>query len=74
MNQISVDRTTRMLVDALRTDLAAEPPAPDPDVTDGHALAEAATMHYEWQRKVNAWRLLIGVRLTSAALDQLDAP
>ncbi len=58
-----------MLLDLLREKLANEPTAPDLDVHAGSHLEEVAHVHHEWQRQVNALRLLCGVRLVNEALD-----
>lgn len=68
-----VDDTTKRFVDMLRREMAAEPTRPDSEVQDGHLLAEVAMKHYEWERSIYALRLMIGVRLTNAAMDGLIA-
>lgn len=68
-SSIDVDDTTARLITMLREVLTDEPETPDPETHDGHHMAEVAMTHYEWARQVAALRLLIGVRLTNAALD-----
>jgi hypothetical protein len=68
---MEVDDTTTRFVTMLQEVMAKEPPVPDPDVLGAHGVAEAELNHYEWQRHVNALRLLIGVRLTEIALTGL---
>ena len=65
---IELDATTERMLAMLRADLNAEPTVPDVDKHESHQFAELALVHYEWQRKIDAWRLLIGVRLTNTAL------
>jgi hypothetical protein len=66
---MEVDDTTTRFVTMLQEVLTQEPPVPDPDVMGAHGVAEAELKHYEWQRHVNALRLLIGVRLTTIAVE-----
>lgn len=68
---MTVDDTTWRFVQMLGEVLDTEPTI-DLDIHEGHALAESALNHYEWQRQVNALKLLIGVRLTLRALNQLE--
>lgn len=71
MKSLEVDGTTYRLLGMLEDTITEEPPVPDPDVMGAHGVAEAELKHYEWQRHVNALRLLVGVRLTNEALEQL---
>lgn len=67
---IELDRTSKMILEALRADLAAEPPQD----AGGHPSAElhsrVGAAWAEWEKRVSAWRLLLGVRLTNLALEQ----
>lgn len=65
---VAVTRTTAMMLDLLQEKLDAEPTAPDLDYHQGHHLEEIARAHDQWQREVNAFRLLCGVRLVNEAL------
>lgn len=69
---IEVDDTTARFVAMLSDVLAEEPDEPEPERHESHVLAEVAMVHYEWQRRAEALRLLIGVRLTNAALDRYE--
>lgn len=66
---LGLDRTTCMFLAELVRLTAHEPPEPNPDAQEGHHLNEVAERHWHWERQVNAFRLLLGVRLTNAALD-----
>ena len=76
----TVNTTTARLLAMLRDELSATPPEPNTDMHFGHQLESVAVTYYEWQRKVDALRLLIGIRLTNEALDagihkdSLDSP
>jgi hypothetical protein len=70
MSAIEMDSITASFVRMLHNVMLQEPPVPDPDVLGAHGMAEAELNHYEWQRHVNALRLLIGVRLTNIALEE----
>lgn len=67
---LQVDYTTERFIEMLRQVMRDEPVVPDLDRHDGHHLAEVAMNHYEWQRRIGALRLLIGVRLVNEALEQ----
>lgn len=71
MATVTLDANTMMMLGYYRAVDAAEPLAPDPDQHDGHLLAEVALRHYEWERTMNAVRLLLSIRLLSLALDQV---
>lgn len=66
---MSGDHTTDIMLEALRGLMGSEPTEPDPEVLVGAAYQEAAEAHYQWQRSVNAYRLLLGIRLVNQALD-----
>jgi len=65
---VSVDDTTARFLDMLCDVLDAEPARPDLDHHTGHQLEEIARVHEDWSRQVGALRLLLGVRLTDAAI------
>lgn len=58
-----------MMLDRLQELLDTEPPTPDPETMIGSAYNEVADEHYQWQRQVDAFRLLLGIRLVNQALD-----
>jgi hypothetical protein len=69
---IELDRTETMLLNMLAEHIENEPvqvnenmPLPQQD--------EVATEHAQWQSRVNACYLLLGVRLVNAALDARDS-
>lgn len=65
---IELDRTDQMILDNLRSDLAAEPPR-DAGQHPSLAVHEQVGAEWaEWSRRVAAWRLLLGVRLVNKAL------
>lgn len=66
---LSVDDTTARLI-AMAKDLKAQEPArPDTDRHAGTHLETIARTYDQWERHMDAMRLLIGVRLTSRALE-----
>lgn len=65
---LPVDDTTRRLIDMAKEVQALEPPRPDLDQHTGHHLEQIARDYDQWERHLGALRLLIGVRLTNAAL------
>jgi len=69
---VIIDDTTQRMVEMLREASQDEPEFVDPDIHTGHYLEEIAMVHYAWERKVGALRLLIGVRLTNLALEEVS--
>lgn len=67
-DSVPIDEGTGVFLDALKELLVNEPERPDLDKHTGHWLQEVARRHDEWERQCDACRLLVGVRLTNAAL------
>lgn len=60
---LALDRTSAMMLDRLREEMANVPLLPD------EPTAAQVRAYDDWDRRVAAWRLLIGVRLTNLALE-----
>lgn len=65
---MEMTKTTAMMLDLLQRKLDEEPTAPDLDYHAGSHLEEIAHVHGQWQRQVDALRMLCGVRLVDEAL------
>lgn len=65
---VPVDDTTGRMIDLAREHAAQEPQEPNGNMPQ-HLQEEVARVHYHWACQGEAWRLLIGVRLTSRALE-----
>lgn len=62
--------TDGLMLEMLAAKMDAQPPEPDPQLHDGRVLGLIAREYDEWQKQVDALRLLLGVRIVNAALDQ----
>jgi hypothetical protein len=61
-----LDSTTRMLLTVAREHLDNQPP--DPEYGGQANFAIEVRKYEEWEKKMDAYHLIIGARLTSAAL------
>lgn len=70
MKQFTLDRTAEMMLDMYYKALAEEPKVPHPDEALHHEHAEASQLHYDWQQRISAYRLIMMHRLFQLVMDQ----
>lgn len=73
MKQITLDKTAELMLQLYYKTQSEEPKVPHPDEVLHHEHAEASQLHYEWQQRVSAHRLILMHKLFQLVLDQ-DKP
>lgn len=64
---IDIDYNTQLLLEMLEDKMRDEPPVPDEQQHIGARYTEIARAHEQWQREIDALRMLCGVRLVNQA-------
>jgi hypothetical protein len=70
MKQITLDKTAELMLQMYYKTESEEPEVPHPDEVLHHEYAEAAELHYEWQRRMSGHRLILMHRLLQLVVDQ----